>query len=168
MWVTRADLARLADLSETRIDQLRKKFGDEFEHKKPLRIYAPQWLKLLWDEQGKGAEKDEQEQIRRHRRDRIEEIELRNKELDLGAREGSLVSVEDFLRDRLGPCLDEIRNGIELTHQWPDAQRILLDQLQVGIERLQANGSSHLITGNRKSRTSGGGKTSAKDSSKPS
>lgn len=102
--------------------------------------------------------------------EKLKKIRLRNAELDLGEREERLANVDEFLRDRLGPCLDEVRTGIELIHRWPDAQNILLSQLRIGIDRLQANGSSHYVDGsqrtgkgNRSPLKKGGRKTAAKD-----
>lgn len=154
-------------MSTVRIDQLRAQFGHVHERRQggAIAIYAPGWLPLYYALKH-GRESGHTEE-RTQRKQRIEEIELRTKELDLAAREGQLVSVDEFLRDRLGPCVDEIRAGVELVGRWPDAQRILMEQLNRGIERLQANGSTHHLTGDRQTGSGGSDPLDSEDCTQP-
>ena len=92
LWVSRADLARLAGLQVTRIDQLRDRFGHPFERGKgrALRVYAPSWLELQRDEQEAARRKTGGSHIERLQRVRAETAELRLDQI-----RGEVMAVEE-------------------------------------------------------------------------
>lgn len=130
-----------------------------------LRFYGPDWLAQFYRTK---YEVNPDDNRRSERRERREEIELRNAELDLGEREGRLVDADQFFRDRLGPCLDRIRASVEIAaDRYPDVRGVVLGGVDEGIERLQANGSTHHLTGDRSSGAKGRSKATAKPPAKP-
>jgi hypothetical protein len=119
-----------------------------------LRFYGPDWIAQFYRDKFDIKPDDMR---RSERRERREEIELRSAELDLGEREGRLVDADAFFRERLGPGLDEIRTSAErAANRYPEVKEMIQSGIDAGIERLQANGSTHYLTGNR----SPGGKSS--------
>lgn len=150
--------------------KLRQRVGDQFEHNEktgPHRgvwVWVPGWIQAwrrVLEEAGRAAAPQGLTA-----KQRLDEVKLRNAELDLAEREGKLVDSERFFVDQVAPFCDGIRTGIEVIGRFPEAQRIMVDHLHHSIDRLQANGSTSAILGDRIPDRQDGGSGAAETAAK--
>lgn len=164
-WVRVDEVRQQLGIKHAQMQRIRKDLGNLFEHQpekpgKPAWVYGPLWWPA-WAKLQAGGAADAG--APKSTKERILELELRNKELDLAERERATVDVASFFRTRLAPCLDEIRLGVEAeARNDPELGKRLAQRLERGIAKLQANGHSGLLSGDGRPGGDGGGEAPPK------
>lgn len=91
------------------------------------------------------------------------ELDYEERKQRLLERQEKFVDAEELIRDRVGPCIDELRAGVEMLDRWPAAQQVLMGQIESGVQRLNGYGK-HI--GDRQDRAGAGGSSKAKASTR--
>jgi hypothetical protein len=155
-WVRLPALQRaLGNVADNTLTKWRNRIGKGFEHcerKSPYRghwVYLPGWLPAwIAARLGESAAADAESEVKNpSAKSQREEIELEIAKIKLARERERVVDVDSFFSDRIAPFCDEIRTGVEHLNRYPEAQRIMVDCLQDGISKLQANGSTQIIDG---------------------
>jgi phage terminase Nu1 subunit (DNA packaging protein) len=159
--------------SDNTLTKWRKRLA-KWEHHEKRGRYRGRWVYLAgWvsdyraaaDAPAAAASVDEKPTART----RLEDAKARKAELELRKFEGSVVDVDEFFASRLAPCLDEVRGAAErVAKRAPEYSQVILDGINRGIEKLQANGSAGILHGTGRSGRKGRGSARAKNSAEPS